>query len=211
MDTPLDISDATLLEYEGQTLNGLFVENPEIHEKTFTECTFTRCTFPEATFKSCRFRDCTFTGCDLSLIHVPGSSFRDVKFEKSKLMGINWSEAAWAKEGLLNSIDFYDCVINYSTFVGLTLKEIHITRCVAKGANFAETDLTEADCTGTDFLESRFLHTNLTKADFTGATHYAIDPTTNTLSKTKFSLPEAMSLLYSLDIVLTDEQGASIA
>jgi uncharacterized protein YjbI with pentapeptide repeats len=71
--------------------------------------------------------------------------------------------------------------------------------------NFAETDLTEADCTRTDFSEGRFLHTNLTEADFTGAAHYAIDATTNTLSKTKFSLPEAMSLLYSLDIVLGDE------
>jgi fluoroquinolone resistance protein len=208
MDTenaPVDFTAESPSEYEDQTFDGLVVGGQEIHKKTFAGCTFTRCALPETTFKSSRFRDCTFTDCDLSLIHVPGSSFRDVKFEQSKLLGINWSEAAWAKEGLLNSIDFFDCVINYSTFVGLGLKGIHITRCVAKGVNFAETDLTEADCTRTDFSESRFLNTNLTEADFTGATHYAINATTNTLSKTKFSLPEAMSLLYSLDIVLADE------
>jgi hypothetical protein len=44
----------------------------------------------------------------------------------------------------------------------------------------------------------------LTQADFTGATNYAIAASLNTLKKTKFSLPEAMSLLYSLDIILTE-------
>jgi fluoroquinolone resistance protein len=56
----------------------------------------------------------------------------------------------------------------------------------------------------TDFSNSRFQHTNLTEADFTGATNYAIAASLNTLKKTKFSLPEAMSLLYSLDIILTE-------
>jgi len=44
----------------------------------------------------------------------------------------------------------------------------------------------------------------LTEADFTGAKNYAIAASSNTLKKTKFSLPEAMGLLYSLDIVLTE-------
>ena len=48
------------------------------------------------------------------------------------------------------------------------------------------------------------MHANLTEADFTGAKNYAIAPGMNTLKKTKFSLPEAMSLLYNLDIKLTE-------
>jgi fluoroquinolone resistance protein len=73
--------------------------------------------------------------------------------------------------------------------------------------DFAEADLTLANCTFTDFTNSRFQHTNLTQADFTGATNYTIAPNLNTLKKTKFSLPEAMALLYGLDIVLTEYQA----
>ena len=53
--------------------------------------------------------------------------------------------------------------------------------------------------------DSRFNHTNLTEADFSDATHYNISAVDNTLKKTRFSLPEAISLLYSLDIILKDE------
>lgn len=44
-------------------------------------------------------------------------------------------------------------------------------------------------------------------ANFIGARNYAIDPTQNTLKKAKFSLPEAMSLLRSLDIELIDSES----
>ena len=80
-----------------------------------------------------------------------------------------------------------------------------LTRCLAKDVDFAEADLTQANCTGTDFTDSRFNHTNLTEADFTDATHYNISATDNTLKKTRFSLPEAVSLLYSLDIILKED------
>jgi hypothetical protein len=45
---------------------------------------------------------------------------------------------------------------------------------------------------------------DLTQADFTGARDYTIAPNLNQLKQTKFSLPEAMALLYGLDIILTE-------
>jgi uncharacterized protein YjbI with pentapeptide repeats len=78
-----------------------------------------------------------------------------------------------------------------------------MVECVAKGVDFADADLSQADCGHTDFGESRFLHTDLTEADFVGATNYAIAPNLNVLKRTKFSLPEAMSLLYGLEIILS--------
>ncbi len=126
-----------------------------------------------------------------------------VKFEESEIIGVNWTEASWPKTGL-HSLDFFKSVINHSTFTGLSLKRIHITGCVARNVDFAEADLSQADCTGTDFAQSRFLYTNLTQADFSGSRQYAISPDLNTLKKTKFSLPEAISLLYGLDIILDE-------
>jgi fluoroquinolone resistance protein len=84
---------------------------------------------------------------------------------------------------------------------------VTLRKCIAREVSFEEADLTKADCRGTDFSGSRFNHTNLTEADFTGALNYAISPSDNTLKKTRFSLPEAMSLLHALDIVLIDEFG----
>jgi len=50
-----------------------------------------------------------------------------------------------------------------------------------------------------------FGNTNLTEADLSRACNYRIDPAQNVLGQAKFSLPEAMSLLYSMDIVLVEE------
>jgi uncharacterized protein YjbI with pentapeptide repeats len=80
-----------------------------------------------------------------------------------------------------------------------------MTKCVAREADFTQCDLTRANFAGTDFAACHFWHTNLTEADFVGATNYAIAAASNTLKKTRFSLPEAISLLRGLDIVLSDE------
>jgi uncharacterized protein YjbI with pentapeptide repeats len=79
-----------------------------------------------------------------------------------------------------------------------------LTRCTARDVDFAEANLTGANCSHTDFAESRFFHTNMTDADFRHATNYAIPANLNTLKKTKFSMPEALTLLYSLDIILSE-------
>jgi len=204
MDSPFDGET----EFEGRTFKSLTLNEQELRSIEFYDCAFVGCSFVETTFRDCRFRGCQFDHCDLSLAHVPNCSFSDTRFEDSRALGIDWAKASWAKEGLLNSIHFFDCAISYSVFFGLSLREITITRCVAKEVDFAEANLTRANCTHTDFSESRFLDTNLTEADFTGATNYAIDAGRNVLAKTRFSLPEAMSLLHSLDIVLTDVDRA---
>ena len=84
------------------------------------------------------------------------------------------------------------------------LPEISLQECVARDVDFREADFTQADFTDTDFSESLFVNSNLTEVDFTNAKNYNIDASLNVLKKTKFSLPEAMSLLHSLDIVLVD-------
>ena len=128
----------------------------------------------------------------------------ETAFKRSKVIGVNWMEAAWDTAGFLRALSFEDCTINFSIFFGLALKEIIIKDCTALEADFTEADLTKADCRGTDFAKCRFMQTNLTEADFVGAKNYAIDARINTLKKTRFSLPEAENLLHSLDIVLVD-------
>ncbi|HEX6384107.1 MAG TPA: pentapeptide repeat-containing protein [Anaerolineae bacterium] len=168
----------------------------------FIDCLFSGCTFRETLFKNCRFHECVFSNCDLSLARVEGSSFSNTRFVKSRVIGINWTLASWPKYPLRPPIRFDECVLDYSTFIGLSLPGIRITGCRAKDVDFSEADLSEADFSKTDLSESRFGQTNLAKANFEDATNYTIDVHLNDVSKARFSLPEAVSLLRSLDIIL---------
>ena len=200
----MNLLAVTETEYYAQTFKDLSYQNEAIVSKEFDECVFSHCSFRETIFRNCKFRDCIFKGSDLSLAQVKDCSFVTSKFEDSQIIGLNWTEASWKSKGFFKTIDFFDCVINYSTFFGLALREMNLTGCVAKEVDFAEADLSQANCRNTDFEKSRFLNTNLTGADFTGAINYSIAATLNTMKKTKFSLPEAISLLYSLDIILSE-------
>lgn len=186
-------------EFFGEKLTDLTHRQETLAGLSFHECTFVDCKFTEVSFSHCTFIDCEFESCDLSLITVEGCRFNGVQFRETQLMGINWSKVA-----MLQRIDFFDCNISYSTFMELDLTRSQITNCQAKEAYFAETNLTKANLTQTDFVDSKFFHTNLTRADFTGAKNYFIVYSQNTVKKTKFSMPEALSLLHGLDIVLDD-------
>ena len=190
-------------EYSKETFKDLTAPNDAIAGKFFDQCVFINCSLREMVFDQCEFHDCQFQGCDLSLIKTPACVFVNTVFQECQLSGVNWTEAHWGKR-FLKPLDFFNCVISYSTFFGVNLKEVNLTGCVAKDVDFSEADLTQANCRNTDFSDSRFAATNLTEADFTGATNYIIVANQNTLKRTKFSLPEAMSLLYSLDIILEE-------
>jgi fluoroquinolone resistance protein len=200
--------------YEDQTFRGISLDHQEIREITFSGCSFIQCSFEEATFKTCRFQNCVFKKCNLSLTKVDDSAFNNTRFEDSKVIGVNWVKASWRKTETrqsLKSIDFYGCVLNYSSFMGLALGKINIQKCIARDVDFSETNLKQANCSFTDFTNSRFRHTDLTEADLVGAVNYFIQPHLNTLKKTRFSLPEALSLLYNLDIEIVEALNDEVA
>jgi fluoroquinolone resistance protein len=178
----------------GETFENLVFEN----------CTFIHGSFADCILKNCQFNNCHFKECNLSLTSIEKSSFSRNIFEASQLIGLNWTLANWSKRSLLKPFDFHRCILNYSIFMGIDLKDVEMIGCLAKEVDFSDSSLIRANCNGTDFTNSRFIHTNLTEADFSSAQNYMIDATLNVLKKTKFSLPEAMSLLHSLDIILVD-------
>lgn len=191
-------------EFDSQEFKGLTLDRQVLEQVSFLNCTFSRCFLRETHLQACKLRECTFKNCDLSLAALTNTHLTQVRFESCQLIGINWTEAVWPGRAFYRSVDFEACVLNHSTFMGLNLKQILLRRCSVHDVDFSEANLTQADCSASDFSNSRFVHTNLSQANFSGASHYAISPNLNTLKKTQFSLPEAMSLLYGLDIVLTD-------
>lgn len=136
---------------------------------------------------------------------MPESIFSSTRFEDSKIIGINWAQADWPSPGLGKPLKLIRSVISHSTFIGLNLAGILVKDCIAVDVDFREADLSRADFTGTDLARSLFNDTNLTAADLSQARNYDINPVQNNLTSARFSLPEAMSLLYSMEIELIDQ------
>jgi fluoroquinolone resistance protein len=188
--------------YTSQVFRKQMLDGFELNSCGFYDCKFLQCSFVESSLIECRFINCTFDTCDLSLLHLPRSKFSQVRFTDSKLAGVNWALADWPEAGLGEPLNFFKCVLNHATFIGLKLPGMKIIDCIAVDVDFREADLSGVDFSGTDLSKSLFIHTDLSKADLSKARNYQIDVSQNVLKSTRFSLPEAMSLLYNLDIIL---------
>jgi uncharacterized protein YjbI with pentapeptide repeats len=176
-----------------------------VSSSQFFDCEFRSCKLAESSLQNCRFVNCTFRESDLSLTRWPGSVFSGARFEASRLIGIDWTQADWGKTGLGLPIGIDNCVINHSTFIGLDLAGIFIKDSTALNVDFREANLAKCNFAGTDLKDSLFHNTNLTEADLSRARNYNIAPDQNIVKKTRFSLPEAMSLLFNLDIVMIEQ------
>ncbi len=179
-------------------------ECEEIVEIEYVDCNFERCSFGATTFRKCRFVSCTFDACDLSNSKWADSSLIGVRFEECKVIGIDWTAAAWPAVALRDAVAFTESAINHCTFLGLRLPGLKITDCVAREADFRDADLSESDFSGTDLTGSLFSATNLVRADFSAARNYRIPPTENRLAGAKFSMPEAISFLHCMEIDLVE-------
>jgi len=168
--------------------------------KTFENCTFQHCDFSNAHFIACKFVDCIFRTCNLTSLSIKNSSFNDVTFENSKIIGINWTTAKWPYIRLCSPIRFYKSNVSHSSFFGLELKELVLEECKCHNVDFRDADISNGIFTETDFESSVFIHTNMYSADFTDATNYNINPSANNIKKAKFSFPEVLALLNNLEI-----------
>ena len=188
--------------YEDKTFDKLNYQDKLISDCTFTNCTFTHCNFCQTIFKNCRFEECTFDKCDLSMMKVKGSTFSHINIADCKAIGILWFDAKTPFARKPFTISFIDSFISYSSFYGMNLRKVKFSRCTAKEVDFSECDLTEATLHGADLEGTRFINCDLSGADLTDARNYYIDVQANKIKKAKFSMPEAMALLDSLDIIL---------
>lgn len=187
-----------------QKFNRVSLKGITIDGKEFEECVFRNCSFQETTFRECVFRDSSFLECDLSMAQVPKSSFINVSFNSCRLTGINWANARWPSVQLHTPVTFQECMLSYSIFLGVALKNAAFLDSVAHEADFSEADLSGCDFTGTDLAGAIFNQTNLTGSHLERAHNYTIDLRSNKLAGARFSLPEAVSLLRGSGVIIVD-------
>lgn len=170
----------------------------------FEECHFSDCDFSASKFQKCKFTNCVFERCNLSLVELSNSRVFAVKFQDSKLVGVDWTKATWAIYHVDFELSFQRCILNDSSFFGLTLNELVFDECKLHDVDFREGDFKDGSMIYSDFTHSLFMRTNLQRIDFSGSAGFAINVLENQVKEAKFSRYEALSLLEGLGIELVD-------
>ena len=189
-------------EYWAETFSELDLKKKQIVGIEFDDCTFNACDFSNAKFSQCRFIDCRFINCDMNVVNFSGSRFEESTFRGCKVTGVDWTLLDYSEFIKEAPFSFYESVLDYSSFFGVTLENMSLRKCRSIEVDFREATLLSADFSESDLSESQFRHTNLEKSDFRGAENYNIDLRINTIKGAKFSRDEAITLLASLDIVI---------
>lgn len=188
--------------FENETFTDLDLQGANLGQKEFYRCTFQRCQLQESRWKGARLEACVFSDCDLTRAELQQTGLREVRFEGSKLMGIDWTNVSPNPE-----VAFDNCLLRYTSFVGLSLRRTAFLRCSALEANFFDLDLTEADFSGTDLTGSNFRGCNLTKADFSTSVGAFLDPANNRVKATHVPVETAVLLAQSLGMRVSGFSG----
>lgn len=121
---------------------------------------------------------------------------KKVEFNNCKLVGIDFSKC----QKLLVSFNFINSFLQICEFRNLNLKKISFLGSKFKEVQFLNDNLTKVNFANTEFIDTIFNKCDLTKANFVGSKNYLIDPTINIIKKAKFSFPEVLNILKTLDI-----------
>jgi len=182
---------------ENQQFTGEIIENTE-----YQDCVFTKCQFTDVKMINCNFHNCEFHSCEWKLVKFEFCRMQNSSFYDCMLMGINWDELQGRgnKAFPVDSMD--NCVLRYNNFVQVNLTKFDFSTSSFHDCLFLECNLTKASFKSAMFKETSFSGCNLSEADFREAHKYSIDLQKNMLKGARFSFPEVVSLLDSLDIII---------
>lgn len=185
---------------ENETVTGCCFESEVFEDCAFTDCRFIDCTVSECQLYRCTFDSCTFENCRIS--HIKGS-YTGVNFcifSHCCLTGINW-RVFMAEVPLANPIErLTGCKLRYNTFYKMNFTRFDFTGSDITASSFTECSLPSASFKGCDLTDTEFFRCDLTKADFRSAKDYRIGVLDCKVKNARFSYPDVMSLLESLDI-----------
>lgn len=169
----------------------------QLNDIEFYNCTFINIDFLEKKLNSVKFLECHFKNSNLSNCSIANCNIRDTKFENCKLLGINWS----AVKSVFN-LHISESILDYSIFHNLKMNYSTFTECSIKNAEFEESNLEGTVFYNTNLAESVFNRCNLKNCDMREAHNYFIDIKNNNVKDIKVSLPEAITLLTGIDIIV---------
>jgi fluoroquinolone resistance protein len=185
--------------FEDQLYEGLDYTAKGLSKGQYEGCSFVNCNLSNVDLSDISLTECTFRGCNLSNVKMLQTSLNDVKFINCKMLGIDYEHC----NQFLFTVDFDNCVLNFSSFYKRGLKKTSFRNCSLQEVDFIEADLTGSVFDKCDLAGAKFENTVLDKVDFRTAFNYTIHPDLNRVKKAQFSLTGLPGLLTRYDIVIT--------
>lgn len=183
---------------ESSEYNRIDFQEYSLERNSFEDYRFLSCKFDNISLNDSIFTDCRFEKCSLILTQVENTTFNNVLFQESKLLGVDFGKC----NNFLFSLDMQESLLDSIFLFDKNLRNINIVKCIIKNSEFTEVDFTRADFSESRFEETRFTKCNLEKADFRSSQGYQIDPEFNNIKNARFTLPEAQSFLVFLGVVI---------
>lgn len=176
------------IKYNGTTLNN----------QEFELCIFNNCDFSETIFYNVVFIDCQFNDCNFSIAKINDTALRNAIFLRCKMMGVIFDKC----HPMLFTVQFTDCILDYTSFAKLKMKQTNFEGCSIVESQFVETDLTGSRFGNCNLFRTAFQQSILEKVDFSTSINYSIDPDQNRMKKAKFALAGLPGLLEKYGIVI---------
>jgi fluoroquinolone resistance protein len=189
-------------DFQDERFCDLELDEPVLAGKEFESCEFRRCSLTSADLSDCAFRETTFDDCDLSGARFADSKLVSTVFSDCKLIGIDWTSVHVSRLPL--ALTFERCRMDFSSFAGLRLAGSGFRHCRLHEADFSDADLSGCDFGRADLARARFANTDIEGARLDGAINYHIDVRTNRVKGARVSLPEGMTLLQAVGIVVVE-------
>ena len=184
--------------YQNRIFDTIDYSEQRLANTEFVNCEFVNCSFSKSDLSHNDFLDCTFKNCNLSLAVLKNTGLKNIKFIGCKLMGLDFSAA----NSFLFSMNFQDCILDYSTFIYKKLKKTIFIDCFLKETDFSNTDLSLASFKNCDLSGATFVESILEKTDFRTSRNYSFDPSENKIKGTKVSHAALAGLLQKFDLVI---------
>lgn len=194
-------------ERVGEEFTGLRLSGQEWSGIVFEDCLFEDCRFQEITLRGCRFTGCHFSRCRLGGLTFDNVQAMGNSLEECVVLGVDWSSLVDPRKQDLGFLPFDSlarCTLHHCVFFHLDLRKFSFTGCDLTGSFFEGCRLHAADFSRCLLQSTAFSHNDLTGADFRHATGYSFSVESNRMKDAKFSMPDAMNLLYGLGLQIEE-------
>lgn len=176
--------------------NNLIYDVEDVNFKEFESCTFNHCTFSACNFIDVTFIDCVFNDCIFNEAKVNHVALRSVTFNRCQIKEVNFAMC----NKIIFEVRFNNCILDFSKFYSLKIKETPFINCSLIAVDFMATDLTGVLFDNCDLYRAEFAKAIANKANFKTSYNYTIDPTQTKIKKAVFSLNEVKGLLFKHEL-----------
>lgn len=177
--------------FEDEEYSKVSFQDKALAKGDYEYCIFRDCDFSGSDLSGVVFLETRFVDCDFSNAKFSDTAFRDVTFESCKMLGLHFDQC----NAFAFSASFESCLLNHSSFYGMTISTLVFKGTQLEGVDFVDADLRKAVLSGCDLQNAVFDNTNLTKVDFRTCQGFSIDPERNQIKGAYFSQEGLIGLL----------------